>query len=382
MIVVYDLEQLVNFHSCYAIDVKSGTHYYFELSDFNDDSKEYYEWLMNVDGMIGFNNLDYDYPLLHHFIKLYESGNKKFNQNLYPKSQEIIDAEYPAIKNPRIPQLDVYRICHFNNKAKATGLKDVQIMLRWHNVQDMPYKHYEKIDSVEKANSIKEYNRNDVESTLAFYKEIYDRVSLRKKLAKQYKIPCMNWDDSMIGEEIMIKECANINKVSPWSFKTSYKGEYIPIKQCFVHYQIVNEEIIEQKNKFAKLSLTNEQFKGSIKDRLVIDGFPFDFGSGGIHGCATSQYVIPKDDEKIKSSDVSSYYPNLAIQFGFYIKQFGMNFIKVLSNLYKIKQESKKNGDKISLKYVKLALVSIFGKSNSKFSKLFDPYYFLTTTIK
>lgn len=304
MIVVYDLEQLTNFHSCYAIDVNSGTHYYFELSEFNDDSDDYYNWLMNVDGMIGFNNLAYDYPLLHHFIELYECGNKKFNQNLYPKSQEIIDTEYSAIKKPRIPQLDVYRICHFNNKAKATGLKDIQIMLRWYNVQDMPYKHYEKIDTIDKANDIKEYNKNDVESTLAFYKEIYDRVLLRKKLAKQYKIPCMNWDDSMIGEEIMIKECANINKVSPWSFKTSYKGEYIPIKNCFVDYKLVNKEIVEQKNKFAKLSLTNEQFKGSIKDRLVFNGFPFDFGVGGIHGCSTSQYVIPNDDEKIKSSDV------------------------------------------------------------------------------
>lgn len=380
MIVVYDLEQFKNFHSCFAIDIKTEKEYYFELSPYRNDNKEYYNWLTKVKGMIGFNNLRFDYPLLHYFIYNAKKPIEILISELYSKSQDIIDDDYPQVSNELIRQCDLFAICHFDNLAKRTSLKDLQVAMKWPVVQDLPFSHSHQI-SQEEALKVKEYNRNDVLSTFQFYKEIHGKIKLRKELSAEYKIDALNWNDSKIGEQILINEICKIKGIQPFQITTLYKGESIPLKDCLVNYKIQNSEIEEQKNNFSKLSLTTDEFKGNIISRRVIKNFPFDFGAGGIHGCATAQYVIPKEDEMIKSSDVSSYYPNLAIAFKFYIKQFGEDYIKVVKDLYDKKQSAKQYGLKTTLAAVKLALVSIFGKSNDEWSKLFDPYYFLKTTI-
>jgi len=382
MYVVYDLEQFKNLHSCFAIDKDTGDKYYFEISPYKDDTQEYYEWLTKLKGMIGFNNLKYDYPLLHFFIHNWKKYNspEELVRAMYNESQNIIDNEYSQVKNPLIPQCDLYAICHFDNKAKRTSLKDLQIAMSWHRVQDLPY-HHSRILSKDEALEVQDYNENDTLSTLQFYKNIKSKIDMRKQLSKEYNIPCLNWNDSKIGEQILIKEICELKNIHPYSIKSSYSGEKINVKDCFVDYVPVNKEIQQQKEEFAKLSLTNEEFKGTIQRRFVFKGFPFDFGAGGIHGCSKPEIVKLKPNQKIKSSDVSSYYPNLAIAYKFYIRQFGIEFVSVIKSLYDKKQWAKERGLKTTLAAVKLALVSIFGKSNDVYSKLFDPHYFLTTTI-
>ena len=380
MIVVFDLEQFKNFHSCFAVNKDTGEEFYFELSPYRDDRISYFEWLKTIKGMIGFNNLSYDYPLLDFFIRNNDIETQKLIKLMYIEGQRIINNDYSEIKKPLIRQLDLYRICHFDNKAKITSLKDIQFALKWYKIQDLPFK-FNSILSKDECAEVEKYNRNDTLSTLAFYRELADKIELRKQLSKEYNIDCLNWNDSKIGEQILINDVAKSLKVHPSRFKSFYKGEKININECFVEYNIINEEIQKQKDRFATKSLTNEEFKGNISDRVVIDGFPFDFGAGGIHGCKQSQYVAADDKYDIYSSDVSSYYPNLAIVFAFFIKQFGKHFLKVLKDLYEKKQWAKKHGFKTTLAAVKLALVSIFGKSNDKWSKLFDPTYFLKTTI-
>lgn len=382
MIVVYDLEQFANFHSCYAKDINTGEEFYFELSPYRDDRSEYFNWLTKVKGMVGFNNLNYDYPLLYFFI----CNVKKIKpldvliKEMYRESSRIINNKFAQVSNELIKQCDLFAICHFNNDAKRTSLKDLQIAMNWPNVQDLPYRHDSNITE-EQAKEIKKYNRNDVLSTYEFYKKIHGKIELRKELSKEYNIDALNWDDSKIGEQILIKEVCKKKNVQPWEIKSTYSGETIAVKDCYVNYEIQNKETQEQKDYFSKLRLTNEEFKGQIITRKVIKEFPFDFGAGGIHGCVSSQYVIPKEDEMIKSSDVSSYYPNLAIVFKFYMRHIGEEYIDVVKELYEKKQTAKKFGLKTTLAAVKLALVSIFGKSNDRWSRLFDPKYFLTTTI-
>ena len=84
--------------------------------------------------MVGFNNEAYDYPLLHHFINHideYHSGQLTA-QDLYSKSQYLIEEKFTEIKdsNKYIRQLDLYKIWHFNNVARATSLKDLENHLK------------------------------------------------------------------------------------------------------------------------------------------------------------------------------------------------------------------------------------------------------------
>ena len=63
---VYDLEQFQNFHSATFIDRDSDETRVFVIHESQNDAEAYYTFLIEeVAGLIGFNNVNYDYPLIH-----------------------------------------------------------------------------------------------------------------------------------------------------------------------------------------------------------------------------------------------------------------------------------------------------------------------------
>ena len=77
--------------------------------------------------MIGYNNDNYDYPLIHHLINHKDEylllTGFELSQKIYEKSQSIIEQEFSSVAdwNKHIKQIDLFRIWHFNNKAKLTS---------------------------------------------------------------------------------------------------------------------------------------------------------------------------------------------------------------------------------------------------------------------
>ena len=147
-VVVYDLETFPNFHSGVFYDIKTKTDIEFAIHQSRDEREEYFNYLLDARGkigMIGFNNIDYDYPMLHYILsnvrKLSSIPVNECLDLLYAESQRIIDTEYPAISHwkVQIKQLDLFRIHHFNNKAKMTSLKHLQMAMHWENLQELPY---------------------------------------------------------------------------------------------------------------------------------------------------------------------------------------------------------------------------------------------------
>lgn len=122
--VVYDLEQLKNFHSCTALDISTNEIKVFVIHTSRNDIKEYIAYLEQCKIMIGFNNLNYDYPMLHYILLnkqvLINLSPNRINELLYQESQRIINLEYSEIKrdNMFIPQIDLYRVWHFDNKNR------------------------------------------------------------------------------------------------------------------------------------------------------------------------------------------------------------------------------------------------------------------------
>src|SRR6056297_128026 len=116
---IYDLEQFANFHSGVFYDINRKIYHTFVIHKDLDQRQKYLKFLKNCDGLIGFNNINYDYSLLHCFLK-----NPNISvRDLYKQSQRIIKEEYPAIRNPLIKQLDLMRIWHFNNTPMRNEVK-------------------------------------------------------------------------------------------------------------------------------------------------------------------------------------------------------------------------------------------------------------------
>lgn len=383
MVVIYDLEQFSNYHCCYAIDRDTEKEYFFEISDFQDDSEEYYDFINSCKGMIGFNTLAYDYPLIHYFISTlfheYGTASEKARK-LYKKSEEVINSKwgFPDWKT-RIAQCDLYKIHHFDNKAKMTSLKDLQIAMKWKNVKDLPFEHTHRV-SYDDRDEIEKYCRNDVLSTFQFYKESDAEIQLRNRLKRTYRIPCLNWNDPKIGEQLLLKKISEKKGVHPSVLsKKRTERKSINLGDCILDYNIRNKEVQDFVDLIKDREIT--ETKGSINHRIVYDGMPYDFGTGGIHGCRRSKVYRPTEDTVIKSSDVKSYYPNLSIQHKFYPKHLGIEYCEVYDEIYQLKVNAEKKGDKDQRKFAKLALNASFGKSNDKYSFLYDPKYTMVTTI-
>lgn len=386
---VYDIEQFMNFHSCTFMekDDKSNV-IQFVIARWRSDADKYYDFLKNeVAGLIGFNNMNYDYPMLHFFMSIMKGYSidphaDRMNDLLFAESQRIINEEYSAIQEDKvlIPQLDLYRIHHFDNKNKRTSLKAVEIAINFKNVQDIPYDENHEVQEHEEQ-MILDYNLNDVEATYEFYILSKDMIDLRKKLTAKYNINLRNANDPKIGQEIFIRQIA---KKKGWSY--SFVKEmrtfrhYIDLGQCILDYikfesDEFNELLTDLKS--TVIETTYDAFDKSV----IYKGAKYEYGTGGIHQSIDAGIYEADDIYTIEDIDVKSFYPNIGIVNNFYPQHLGIEFVQVMKELFNQRLEAQKIGDKATNSGLKLALNGSTGKTNDKFSPLYDPKYNVNITV-
>jgi hypothetical protein len=112
---------------------------------------------------------------------------------------------------------------------------------------------------------------------------------------------------------------------------------------------------------------------------VVVDGFRYDFGVGGIHGSVNCKIVVSTDSVQLIDADVSSYYPNMAISNNVYPEHLGLGFCKIYKDVYEQRKTYKKGTDENAT--MKLALNGVYGDSNNEYSPFYDPMYTMKITI-
>lgn len=395
---IYDLEVFPNFFSYTGINVQTGEiKQYLVYSDTNQIPELLFH-LMSISVMVGFNNLNYDYPILHFLITNLKFLNKltpeEITERIYNESQRIINEEYSQIsdKDTHISQVDLYRIHHFDNRAKRTSLKDLEIVMEFDKVEDLPFS-FTHIVSDYEVPKILEYNLNDVKATKMFYEKSLEAIRLRQQLGKEFGLNLINYNDPKIGAEIfgdIISKEADISLYELKKLRTN--RSYIDLKECILPYvSYTSKEFKDILHKISNTKIT--QTKGSLEHSVVYKGFKYDFGTGGIHGCIKAGVYTPNDNEVIKTCDVTSLYPNLAIKNNFYPKHLGKIFVTIYDKVYVIRERAKGDykrqlsagfkDDKANAinEGLKLALNGVYGKSNDQYSFFFDPKFTMQITI-
>jgi hypothetical protein len=79
--------------------------------------------------------------------------------------------------------------------------------------------------------------------------------------------------------------------------------------------------------------------------------------------------------------DVVSYYPNLMINMGISPASFGDHFIDIYTNILNERVAAKKSGDMVTSDTLKITLNGTFGKTSSKYSRLYSPKLMIQTTL-
>ena len=385
---IYDIETLSNCFTYSAVDRDSDNIVKFVIWKGKNDLYDLLVHLTNVKGMIGFNNINFDYPVIHYIIKerekLIQMDGDKIAKLIYKKAQSVISQEYSAVKETEvlIPQLDLFRIWHYDNKARMTGLKKLEIAMCFENVQDMPYSHEHKITTEKEVEEILDYNINDILATKAFYKLTEDKLELRKGLQTKYGLDCLNFPDSKIGEQLMLKLYCHYTNQSEDEVKKrrTYRNSF-KFSECIPEYIKFTTPEFNQLLDYIK-SIEVRELKESFKYGFEYGGFTFDMGTGGIHGCIKAGVYQSTENETIVDADVASLYPSLGITLGLYPEHLGSEFSQIYEEgIVKPRLEAKKAKDMVMADGFKLSANSVYGKSNSEYSFLYDPLYTIKTTL-
>jgi hypothetical protein len=118
----------------------------------------------------------------------------------------------------------------------------------------------------------------------------------------------------------------------------------------------------------------NDEEREPFSFSVDFKGMKYSFGLGGLHGARPKSYW-----ENVWTMDVESYYPRLAVENKFYPRHLGPRFTVGYDKLFQSRKAIPKGTNKN--KALKEALNASFGKSNSKYSKLYDPVMTFAITV-
>lgn len=399
---VYDLESLSNLFTYTGYRSKIDTWYQYVICGWRCDAKILYEHLTKEKfAQCGFNNLAYDYPLLHHLLRHWKgeyeySYGQELAQALYAKSQYLIEEKFTEVKSPIIPQIDLYKIWHYNNKARTQNLKGLEIQMRMENVEEMPIHHThwcQKGDEIQ----VLDYNKNDVLATYKFllvtlgrtdyplYKG-ENKLQLRNDLNKKFHVNVTNMGDVPMGEELMLQLYCRETGQNPYYLNKSggTPRKIINLKECIPSWcDIKSKEFNKFLTQIKQTSVKGE--KGEFQFSVIYHNYKFDFGLGGSHGSIESGVYESDDDWIIVDYDVASLYPSIAKSLKLYPEHLGIPFLHqyvgFIDTRLEEKSKPKHERDNVLIKGYKLIVNGAYGKSNEEKSFLYDPLYTFKTTI-
>jgi len=399
--VVYDIETYPNVFTMKALHHTTRKRWTFEVSERRNDLDLIVQFMntlaANQCRMVGFNNIGFDYPVIH---MIHQTGGAWITvENIYEKAMGIIQGnravhtvwESGGVVHAvwesdwAVPQVDLFKIHHFDNMARSTSLKALEFAMRMPRIEDLPFPVGKPL-TPDQIDPLLEYNEYDVDATDDFLTETKEMLAFREELAKDYGDDAfINYNDTKIGKQIFIRR---LEGHTPGSCYQRINGRREPVQT--IRQNIKLNDVILPMVKFTHpetnriLDYFQQQVitetKGVFKNvSCSINGFQLDFGTGGLHGSISNTTVTSDDEWIIEDWDVASYYPNLAIQNNLRPDHLGDLFCHIYADMYEQRKQHAKGSTQNAA--LKLGLNGSYGDSNNQYSPLFDPQFTMAITI-
>lgn len=388
---VYDIESYPNIFTFSAKHPLTGCRARFEISDRKSDHMAFYEFVYSLSRcgsiMVGFNNIGYDYPVIHDTFRF----SKPTASSIYQKSKSIIETPW----NDRfintvwdseciVKQMDLLKIHHFDNSAKATSLKMLEFNMQSDSVEDLPFPPGTILDDGQK-DQLLDYNDHDVDKTEEFYIHSIDAINFREEMGEKYPHDFTNDNDTKVGKQYFIMKLENEAKGTCYTYDSGSKKPRQTIRSSIALNDVILPYIKFDRPEFNEIvdyfrKQTIIETKGVFKElKATIDGFDFDYGVGGIHGSVKSKIVRTTDTHTLYDWDVKSYYPWIAMANNLYPEHLGPGFCKSYKGLYDERSQYDKGTSNNTA--IKFGLNGVYGDSNNKYSPFYDPKYTMSITI-
>jgi hypothetical protein len=355
---------------------------------------------------VGYNNLRFDSQVVEWILRTYQYWEQDTSLEICAKIAQkaadvIHDANFDVFPEYKeewltLKQLDVFKINHFDNKNRMVSLKRLEFEMDLENIEEMPIHHTKTNMTDEDITLTKAYCHNDVMATYEFYlvtigdtsHPLYrgnNQVELRQDIEAEFGIPCLNYSDSKIGDE-MIKKfyCSETNiKYADLPKKGTFRKS-IPVRSCIADYvTFVTPELKEFHKRIKAMSLG---LMDDFKETINFYDNAYTFAKGGLHTENGPKMFEADENNCIIDWDVSSYYPAIIINNGRYPKHLGKEFLEGYKKMFEKRLELKplaKKDKKIKgiVGALKLAVNSVYGKSSDMQSWIYDRQLTMFTTI-
>ena len=392
---IYDLETFVNIFTCAVKEHGTDKRWLFEISERRNDQSNLLNFIQYLkhagDSLVGFNNIHFDYPVLHHLLQ--SSSRTLTARDAYDKAQQIISTPWNNRFNHVVwpsdvwvDQIDLFKIHHFDNPARSTSLKVLEFNMRADTIADLPYDPHTPLTS-NQMDELIAYNWNDVHETERFFDYSKEHIDFRVELSVRDGVNVMNYNDTKIGKDFFARELEKANPGCCYdrsSGKKEMRQTHRPTiclgDVIFDYVRFDNPEFQRIHKVLAGTTITSTRKEELGDISCVVNGFQFDFGLGGIHGSISNTTVqCTHPSECIIDLDVTSYYPTLAIANKVFPEHLSTVFCDINKKLFdERKQYSKKDARN---KTIKLALNGTYGDSNNVYSPFYDPQYTMTITV-
>jgi len=392
---VMDYETLSNCFVAVFEDVKSENLEVFVCHESRNEIEDLVHFLKrNIqldEWHVSFNGLGFDSQITEHILRNAESliNNKgdSVARYLYNKAQDIINRQNRkeflefSPRDLQINQVDVFKLNHWDNAAKRSSLKWIQFSMDWHNIIDMPIHHSSPV-SADQISEIIRYCINDVKSTKQIMYLSKSQIDLRGSLTREYDINLFSASETKISKELFSLFLSKQTGIKKWDLKQMRTlRNRIDVKDIILPYiEFKTATFQTLLRKFKEAVVYPDNTKGGFKYSIRYKGVTSEFGLGGIHGARQKEIFNSTKDMVIMTSDVVSFYPNLAIRNKWAPahlpqKEFCDQYEWFFDERRKISKKDVKN-------YVyKIILNSTYGLSNDENSFLYDPQFTMSITI-
>ena len=391
-----DYETLINLFGAVFQHYKTGETKQFVVHRLRNDIVELVKFLNqnkdNKEWHISYNGLNFDSQITEYILRnqevLVEGDPLHVANELYSFAQLVIEKtsnnEFPpySLKDLSIEQIDVFKLNHWDNPAKRSSLKWIQYSMDWYNIQEMPIHHSTFINTLAQIEEVMQYCVNDVESCKQIMILSKSQINLRQNLTKQYGTNLYSASEPRIAKELFLHFLSQKTGIKKYELKQLRTvRDKIRVRDIILPYiKFQRPEFKLILDEFNTIELDPNNTKGGFKYSMTHKGVKTDFGLGGVHGARTSGVYEARDGMIIMTSDVTSFYPNLAIRNGWAPahlpkKEFCDQYEWFFDERVKIPKKDPNN-------YVyKIILNSTYGLSNDENSFLYDPEFTMRITI-
>lgn len=407
-VIVSDLETLLEIFLCCCYNPQEDKWYRFEVSrrknqidslvNYVNSHQDYY--------LIFYNGLRFDSQVLEFILRNYQNWHDKSSLEICAIISQVAtdvidDSNYDVFPRYRENQLsfkiiDPFELMGFSNKNRMVSLKRLEFELDLENIEELPIHHLRENLTEEECQMIVDYCDNDVKALYEFYKVVIgdtshplykenDQIQLRQNIEKEFEIPCLNYSDTKIGDEIIKKYYCEETKIKYSDLpKKGFFRKEIKAKNCIAKYiKFQTKELQSFLNDLKRMTFSiNDDFKKTIN----FYGNKYSFMQGGLHTEQSPEIFEATGDKLIIDFDVSSYYPAIIINNNQYPFHLGKSFLSGYRRAFEKRLELKplaKKDRKIAgiVGALKLCVNGVYGKTSDMQNWMYDKQVTLFTCI-